>query len=91
MTTAEILRKQMTDSCPFTREEFIAAVSKAILTNGSFSFSINGRSDRAYSLYGGASIPVKHLELATGWAREEGFRVKKFTNYYGVPWYEITF
>lgn len=91
MTAAEKLRKEMTGSCPFTKEEFIAAVAEAIKRQGRFSYYLNGRVERAYSLSGCEKyIPERYQGIVVKWATEEGFRVSRFTGAYEVPEYDVT-
>lgn len=78
----------MEQVAPFTKKEFIEVVTGAIRRNGVYQYTLNGRTD-SVSLKGG-TIPTKYHELVKKWATEEGFKVTRYCNYFGVPEYDIT-
>lgn len=88
MTAAEALRGEMEQAAPFTKKEFIEVVTDAIRRNGVYQYTLNGRTDSS-SLKGGTT-PTKYHELVKKWATEEGFKVTRYCNYFGVPEYDIT-
>lgn len=91
MNAAEQLKKQMEQNAPVTKKNFIEEVKKQILHNGRFTFTINARADNLFKFdAGGATLSPQWKEIAERWAMEEGFSVKRFCGYYGVPEYDIT-
>lgn len=88
MTAAELLRKEMEQDAPFTKEEFIEVVTSAIKRNGAYQYMVDARIGKG-SLKSG-TIPEKYHELIKKWAKEEGFTITRYTNYYGVPEFDIT-
>lgn len=88
MTAAELLRKEMEQDAPFTKQEFIEVVTSAIKRNGAYQYMVDARIGKG-SLKSG-TIPGKYHELIKKWALEEGFTITRYTNYYGVPEFDIT-
>lgn len=84
MTDAESLRREMENACPFSKEQFIEAVSNGIRNDGYFGFTLNNRYESGWSFINGAHIPSRYLDIVEKWAYEEGFVIRRESTYYGV-------
>lgn len=85
MNTAELLRKEMENNLPFTKQELIDKVCACIKNNGYYAF-FHGRTT---SLKGN-EFNNESIRLVEMWIREEGFCVRRERSYYGVPEYYVT-
>jgi hypothetical protein len=85
MNTAELLKAEMANELPFTKQELIDKVCSCIKNNGYYAF-FHGRST---SLKGN-EFNNESIRIVEDWIREEGFRVKCERSYYGVPEYYVT-
>lgn len=88
MTASEKLRQEMEQNAPFTKQEFIEVVTSAIKKNGAYQYVLDARASKGAIERG--SIPTRYHELIRKWAEEEGFTITRYTNYYGVPEFDIT-
>lgn len=91
MTAAENLRQEMANDAPFTKEEFINAISNRI--KGSLSARacfICDKHIRETKITGGNTIRMSHEQTAIDFATSEGFRVSYDYNSYGVRYIVFT-
>jgi hypothetical protein len=88
MNTAEQLRQQLAEQIPFTRREFLDAVSKRIARQGYYSMGF-GSSPTTKNSLETASFKEAHRGVLTQWAKDAGFRVTREFSCYGVPSYFI--
>lgn len=84
MTAAERLRQEMEQGAPFTKDEFIQAISKRIKCSGRARYYCD-RHIRTTEVTGnGDTIHLKHEQIAKDYALSEGFNVHDEYNGYGV-------
>ena len=80
----------MEQTAPFSKEEFINAISERIKRSGRASF-ICDRHIRETDITGsGYTIRMNHEQVAADYARSEGFRVSYEWNGYGVRYIVFT-
>lgn len=91
MRAADMLRAEMAEDCPFTKQQFIDAASDSIRRQGYYGFGLSSHWSPGWSLTGSPQIPGKYLRLVQRWCYEEGFMCKREVSYYGVPnyWVEL--
>ena len=83
MGAADVLRKEV--ALPFTKKEFIDKVCENVRNNGYYAF-FHGRVTSLWSNeFDNISCPI-----VLNWAKEEGFKVEREYNVYGVPNYYVT-
>ena len=82
MNTADMLRKEIVNKLPFTKEELINKVAEGIRNNGYYGFYWGRYTSKDMREFGSDSI-----HIVMDWIREEGFRIEKETSVYGVPNY----
>lgn len=90
MTAAEKLRKGMEQTAPFRKDEFINAISERIKRSGRAWFICDRHIRETDIRGGGYTIRMNHEQVATDYARSEGFRVSYERNGYGVRYIVFT-
>lgn len=73
---------------PFTREEFLDAVSKRIARQGYYGMGFSSYPTTKNSLET-ALFKEAHRGVLTQWAKGAGFRVTREFSCYGVPTYYV--
>ena len=82
MNTADLLRKEVANKLPFTKQELINKVVEGIKNNGYYGFYWGRYTSKDMREFGSDSI-----HLVIDWIKEEGFRVESERSVYGVPQY----
>lgn len=82
MNTASLLRKEVVNKLPFTKQELINKVVEGIKSNGYYGFYWGRYTSSDMREFGSDSI-----HIVMDWIREEGFRIEREISVYGVPNY----
>lgn len=90
MNIREKIIAEQEKECPFSKQEFLDAVSWGLIDNGEFAFTIDARTEKRYSLSSGPEIPAKYLPLVQSWVAEAGLSCTRMISAFGVPEYIIT-
>lgn len=90
MTIREKIIAEQEKTAPFGKQEFLDAVSRGLIDNGDFSFTVDARIEKRYSLKSGPYIPAKYLSLVQAWVSEAGLSCTRIITAFGVPEYIIT-
>lgn len=78
----------MTAEMPFTRREFLDAVTKRISRQGYYGMSFGSNPTTATSPDTGL-FQEAHKSILIQWVEDAGFRVIREFSYYGVPTYFV--
>lgn len=84
MTVAEKLRNEMTQSAPFSKDEFIDTICERIKAYGRASFICDRHIGETNITGCVGTIRMNHEQVAIDYARSEGFCISYAYNSYGV-------